>query len=226
MVPGTRLIICENHRDFGVCVPLSSHRSYVLKWKGLDPHDIDEFKHAKMVRPALLLPDWVGEHWDWIQNTHVHSRMESFFLRWFKHRKLAAVNSLQLLGHGRRPGATDLTTSFKILDSPSIYLEHRGPGIKYSTALLRLEILKDIIDQWVRTVGTKELRASEDRSLVSDTELSDDACAEIVDYLASLFAHFGLKLPLVSKFKVSCPNFNQDFRSLFNHQLVVEDQHK
>jgi hypothetical protein len=86
--------------------------------------------------------------------------------------------------------------------------------------------LKDIIDQWVRTVGTKELRASEDRSLVSDTELSDDACAEIVDYLASLFAHFGLKLPLVSKFKVSCPNFNQDFRSLFNHQLVVEDQHK
>ena len=81
-----------------------------------------------------------------------------------------------------------------------------GAIYQNSVALLRLVILRDIIDQWVRTAGTQELRASEDHNLVSDTELSDDACAEIVDHLASLFAHFGIKLPLVSKFKVSCPN--------------------
>ena len=84
-------------------------------------------------------------------------------------------------------------------------------------------ILKDIIDQWVRTVGTKELREKEDHNLVSDTELSDDACAEIVDYLASLFALFGFKLPVVSKFKVSCPKIKN---SSHLSASKVEDQPK
>ena len=70
----------------------------------------------------------------------------------------------------------------------------------------RLEFTKAMVEEWCKSLGVVELRASSDHSFLGDIsgEPTDETVAALFEPISMLLAQFGTQVPNGSKIKVLC----------------------